>query len=316
MGCWYGRGPPTELSSSAQGIDGRRDEGSALRAYRSDRRGGLAPGGGRSGRRANRHVPVRSEGRPDRRSGGWRDPLLPAPRGRDRGGRREADAERRQGVFAGRDLGAREGGPPGCVGRRLPRARQRLAEHLPLVALPTDAGRVRAQPASRRGRHPPVLRRGQDRLADPSRPERPRRLQPPLLRERQHGARARRRHARPGPAAGRQLRGGLLPRRRRRRHCRCLPVADVLRDVGAERAVDGRLDLAACAEQERPLPDLQQRPDDRRNRRDGSRRRVVGVPPVARRQAAPDEQRRPRRRDPAPGRGRAGPRAVAASGSA
>ena len=61
----------------------------------------------------------------------------------------------------------------GRVDRRLPRARQRLAQHLPGRTLPADPERLRAQPGrGRRRRRPPVLRRGVGSMTSGSRPTR------------------------------------------------------------------------------------------------------------------------------------------------
>ena len=165
-------------------------------------------------------------GRPDRRPGRQRDAVLPATRRRGRRSGGEARRERRQGLFAGRDLAEREGSPPGSVGRRVPRPRQRLAEHLPGRPVPADPERIRAEPARRRRRFAPVLRRAADRLADQAGQERRRHLQPPLLCQRQHRARPRRGHPRRGQQRVDNYAAGLLPGRRRGGDRRRLPGAE------------------------------------------------------------------------------------------
>ena len=157
---------------------------------------------------------------------GARHAVLPAPRRRGRSRRRRSSPRTSsRSTPPTRPGRTRQGGAPGRVGRRLPRPRQRLAEHLPRRPLPADPERLRPEPA-RRARPTPTSTSARSRSArDQARAERGRDLQPPLLRERQHRAGPRRGNPRPGPAAGRQLRRRVLPGRRRCGHRRRVPRA-------------------------------------------------------------------------------------------
>ena len=120
-------------------------------------------------------------------------------------------------VHAQRDLGRRQGRRAGRERVRLPRPRQRLAEHLPAVP-DADQGRPRARPVERRRRlEARLLRRGLHPEQHPVRAQRRRAAVPPVLRVGEHRARAAAGHVRRGPGARRQLRRRVHRRRARAR---------------------------------------------------------------------------------------------------
>ena len=136
------------------------------------------------------------------------------PRHRRRGP--QAHLQRGDAVHAQRDLAGGQGRGAGRERVRLPRPRQRLAEHLPAVP-DRDQGRPRSRPAvGRRRRQARLLRRGLHPEQHPPGAQRGRAPVPPVLRVREHRARAVAGDVRRSPRAGRQLRRRVHRRGRAR----------------------------------------------------------------------------------------------------